>query len=157
MIMLLGFLLTAVLLGWAIYEWAHKDRERQAFGWVFGILIGVSMLSSCFVPLANAGRLQEMRAFYQVNADMYAVTITETKAILSEQRLLIAALIPVEGSIEKLGIGDNAAKRILEWRQAIVRYNIDLEKFRYFDANIWTGVYYPAVPDDLKLLHITSD
>lgn len=154
LLVILGWLVVVIFVGMAIYGHVKDEEGFQVAGWIVGIVIGLLMLiTSIAYPLVNQGRLQEMRAFEGANAQNYQVAATRSELILSEQRFIERALIPVEGSIEKMDVGARTVGLLIEWRDEVVRYNDDLARFRYFDGHLLVGFYYPD-PGDLRFIVI---
>ena len=151
-----------LVLGWVMWAgfvwllvWGIRKGENgpQIAGWIGGIILGLTMaISTICVPLSNQGKLQELSAFYNANAHNYEVAASKTCLILSETEFIMA-LIPVEGSIEKLGVGEAVAARVYEWRDKVTKYNVELARFQYFHNHPVVGYYYPE-PVGLKLITI---
>lgn len=154
LLMTIGWSVVAIGVACIIIGWLGNKENTTVVGVVLTVFFGfVLLLTTIIVPLSNQTRLQEMGAFYIVNSRNYEMAATKTQVILSEQRFIEGALIPVEGSIEKFELADQVADRLVEWRNAAIRYNDDLAKFRYFHDHLLMGAYYPE-PVGLKQLII---
>ncbi len=133
-----------------------KGREGvEVPGYVFGTILGLAfLLTSSIIPLNKQAELQRMVAFYETNSRNYEATATQTHLIMSEQQIIKQALIPIEGSIEKIDVGGATADRLLEWRNEVVEYNEKLAEYRFFAKNIFVGYYVPNPPEHLKYIVI---
>lgn len=151
--MMLGLLIGAAIVLGLVFGWM-KNRDG---GWIFfflGIIAAVVFLIVCIaVPAGKGAALARMEAFYEANVQNYEVAADKTASYLSMEEF--QALF-IAGSIEKLELADEIAARILEWRDAVNRYNNKLASFTYYDQNAWVGTFYPTPPEHLKLLRITD-
>ncbi len=120
-------------------------------GCAFSLVVG--LICMCFI-LSNGSGLRKLEAFYTVNALNYETAVDRTASYLSEERFVVEALIPVEGSIEKLELTGFISSRITEWRDAVIRYNNTIASMQYWDDNIFTGVLVPDRVQGMKLLVI---
>ncbi len=115
------------------------------------LLIAVG-LTTLFFPIANQTKIQEMTAFYNSNVENYLVAYEEAYTIISKEKLLQEALIPIEGSIEKSQIADKVVELLITYRDEVNSYNISLQKYTYFHNHLLVGFYYPKPPEELKPL-----
>ncbi len=138
-------------------EWLFWNRTKgdrwvfAAFGFL-GLAIGVCVVGGW--AITNYVSYPQHRAFYEVNSQNYAVTIDETSALLSQEKYISEALIPVEGSIEKMELAKTVSERIVEWRDAVNRYNRIVASLQYLDNNIFFDCMIPNDVHDLKLLSV---
>ena len=101
----------------------------------------------------NSVRIAELKAFSEANIQNYATTVTETQAILSEEEFTDKL---VSGSLEKTEIGQSISQRIMEWRDAVNAYNIEVaHKQRIRTIWIYPGwIFIPPEVNELPLLTI---
>ncbi len=156
MLLVLFLWLIVILVIIGIIQGFRRDSEGlQALSIMSSVLLGIPILLTSFiVPLSAQVRVQEMIAFQEVNASNYQATVDRTELILSEQKFISQAFIPIEGSIEKIDVGSLVIDQLIEWREKVVRYNNDLVSYRYFDDHPILGFYYPTPPDYLKTIVI---
>ena len=123
---------------------------------------GVVILAICLLTLLitlplnyadNSVRIAELKAFSEANIQNYATTVTETQAILSEEEFTDKL---VSGSLEKTEIGQSISQRIMEWRDAVNAYNIEVaHKQRIRTIWIYPGwIFIPPEVNELPLLTI---
>ena len=162
MLIVCAVLLLLALVGFGIWDLVRPKRTLDTDGFLggallFGAAIGalVLLVTSLVIPIGNYGRLAEMEAFYLANSNNYEIAVDETASYLSADAFVDGWYL-IEGSVEKFEYGHHIGDRILEWRDAVVTYNKNLQRFRYWDANLWMGVYYPTAPEQMKLLIITE-
>jgi len=138
-------------------EWYFSRRYKEAwvYGSVFGgvlLLIGVLVIG--LWTTFNYMSYPQHRAFYEVNAQNYAVTVDETSALLSQEKYISEALIPIEGSIEKAELAKVVSERIVEWRDVVNVYNKTVASMQYLDNTILFDCMIPDGIHGLKLLSI---
>lgn len=152
---ILGLVAVAFCIGLLVWGIIADGDARTVAGAICSIILGlVVLISSIAVPITKQGELQQLVAFYEANSLNYEATIDQTKVMLSEQRLIEQALIPIEGSIERTDLAKAVSERISEWRNKLTWYNEMLAQFLYFDKNSLIGYYWPTPPDHLKFIII---
>ncbi len=159
MIWLLILIIPGLLftLEWLVYK--NKTEKNSDDGqWValvFGtIALVVGILIVGLWTISNYLSFPEHQAFYQVNAQNYAITVDETSTLLSQEKYISEALIPIEGSIEKTDLAKTVSERIVEWRDAVNNYNRKVASLQYLDKSIIFGIMIPNRIHELKLLSI---
>ena len=130
-----------------------EDGIGPGLALIFFVCLPI-ILTSILIPIGRAVHLQDMTAFYEANVRNYGISVDRSEAILSENKIIENALIPVDGSVEKLRLADSVVELLKEYRDEAVTYNRDLKRFQYLDKHVWVGYYYPTPPDELKLLVI---
>ncbi len=153
LILILALVVLALLVGGVLCA-NRSDDDLIGLGAVM-IVVGlvlalVLLVTGIAVPLNNLGKAASLEAFYRSNAENYAAAVEETENVLTVSLEHFEALIPVQGSIEKLDVGATIGARIAEWRDSVNAYNTRLQKFRTYDKSLWLGVYYPTVSWVLK-------
>ncbi|KKN02649.1 hypothetical protein LCGC14_1115590 [marine sediment metagenome] len=155
--LLLGLGIGLIILG--VVGLTRTKTWDDGSGWVAPFVLGIL----CTFPLliiipgyifANGSGLMKWQAFYEANSRNYEIAVDETASYLSTEKLIEQALIPIDGSIEKMKLADSVSTRILEWRNAVNRYNNTISSMKYFNRNIFTGVLVPNEVEDMKLLII---
>ena len=142
-----------------------KKSRCSDDGWEIGggisIVIGsILTIAIIIIPIVvsfdNLSKMSKLEAFYESNEQNYAITVDETRDILtaSLEKFAEQVLVPIEGSVEKWGQGQVVSERIAEWRDTVNQYNKDVNHMRYYDRNPWMGILYPTLPDDIKLIVI---
>lgn len=107
----------------------------------------ISMLGT-FLNRVNI--LGEMVAFYDATSVNYETIITRTGGMLSiPLEDLTKALIPIQGSIEKMQVGQEQAKRLQEFRDRAEWYNSTLSIFQLKRRIFLVGFLYPQIPERL--------
>lgn len=143
-------------------RWGEDDEGAFGLGIIMAIvgLIGgiVLLLTSIIMPIDNLGKASRIEAFYEANFQNYSTTVDMTENVLtiSLEEVEKQALIDLEGSIEKVGMGEAVAARIAEFRDKVNSYNKEVKYMRAMDGNIMVGIYYPTLPDNIKLIVITD-
>ena len=132
----------------------YTDRFYVAILSGIGLLLtSVLMLSICYVMYVGSNA--RLSAFYEASKSNYVYAIDETDSVLTiSQESLKDTLIAVEGSVEKLQVGDAVTQRIAEYRDAVNQYNSDLAYVRAMDSNFLVGVMYATPDENLKLIAI---
>ena len=155
--LLLGLGIGLIILG--VVGLTRTKTWDDGSGWVVPFVLGIL----CTFPLliiipgyilANGSGVMKWQAFYEANSRNYEIAVDETASYLSTEKLIEQALIPIDGSIEKMKLADSVSTRILEWRNAVNRYNNTISSMKYFNRNIFTGVLVPNEVEDMKLLII---
>ena len=152
-------ILLAIPIIWGIYRLATHKAVGDACGeWVSiivpSIALFVLLLTTTIVLVNNANGLAQWEAFYDANSRNYEIAVDRTASYLSEQAFVERALIPVEGSIEKLEQGKYVSERIAEWRNKVNQYNTTIASMQYYDNNPIFGSLVPDEVQDMKLLII---
>jgi hypothetical protein len=116
---------------------------------VIAIVIPVGIYAS------NIGTIADMEAFYNASATNFQITRDDTASYLSEDMIVSnVALIPITGSIEKMGMGQSVANRVLEYRNACNDYNSAFARYKAYKNSWLFGIAYPSIPDEMRLLII---
>ena len=132
-----------------------KNKEYRGIGIFFGciVLFTFGSLAGGWT-INNYISYPQHKAFYEVNAQNYAITVDETSVLLSQEKYISEALIPIEGSIEKTELAKTISDRIVEWRDAVNLYNQTIASLQYLDNTIWFGCMIPDEVHELKMLSI---
>lgn len=118
---------------------------------IIAIVIPVGIYAS------NIGTIADMEAFYNASATNFQLTRDDTASYLSEDMIASnTALIPITGSIEKMGVGQSVANRVLEYRNACNDYNSAFARYKAYKESFLFGIAYPNIPDEMRLLIINS-
>jgi len=153
--LILSLLIIGALIGWLIWAYTKSGDDAQVASTVISAILGGTLLLFMLIcPFAGRNRMQNMAAFYEANANNYAVSFEESRTLLSEDKYIESALIPIEGSIEKWKFADTVGRILIEWRNEVNEYNSALKRFQHFENDPFLGYYYPTVPEHLKLLSI---
>lgn len=156
MLMIILAVISLSVLGIGILGiYKYNDNKRGdwdvigACGTVIGIcLVVATMLTSLLIPISNQGNAARLVAFYESNAQNYGTAVQMTEDILTiSLDKLVGSIIPVQGSIEKIDVGQTLSDRIGEYRTAVNKYNSDISVMRTFDGNPLLGLYFPTLPD----------
>ncbi len=116
---------------------------------VITIIIPVGIYSS------NIGKIADLEAFYNASATNFQISRDDTASYLSEDKIQSnITLIPITGSIERMGVGQSAANRVLEYRNSVNAYNTAFAKYRAYKRSMLYGIAYPEVPSEMRLLII---
>ena len=154
LLLLFGILLTLVPVTMAIVHTRHKIHSSLVIIGCGLTVIGPLLLAICCIfYMGNLSDRAEIEATYYNNIQNYQVAITETTTYLSQDEF-ISQLIA--GSIEKTNLGEQVATRIAEWRNTVNNYNIQYNKYKAMSDNVFTGLFYPKLPDDLRMLTISA-
>ena len=154
------FLVLAGILGISAFLYSKKKRgfdDAVLSLLIIGCIVLVMLACGLTGGFAahNLGKSARMEMFYNVNAQNYANAVQETDDVLSVSLdKFVEALVPLEGSVEKMDVGQEVALRIKEWRDSVNTFNNDLAGMRRYDGNVWTGILYPTLPDDIKPIQI---
>lgn len=155
LILVFALLILGLLIGGAlIISKAAEGDEIIGLGvalFVVGLAGALVLLvTGIAIPINNLGKAASLEAFYRANAENYAAAVEETENVLTVSLEHFEALIPVQGSIEKLDVGATVGARIAEWRDSVNAYNTRLQKFRTYDKSLWLGIYFPTMSEELK-------
>ena len=116
---------------------------------LLSIVIPVGIYSS------NIGTIADLEAFFTASSTNFQVSRDDTASYLSEEKIESdITLIPITGSIERLGVGQSTADRVLEYRNAVNSYNTAFAKYRAYKNSALFGIAYPEVPSHMRLLVI---
>jgi hypothetical protein len=120
---------------------------------------GVVLLITIVIPIgiysSNIGTIADLEAFYNASSANFEISRDDTASYLSEDKITSnITLIPIYGSIERMGIGQNVANRVLEYRNAVNAYNSSFARVKAYKNNLLYGVAYPDIPREMKLLII---
>lgn len=110
---------------------ALKHRHNYS-GWVAMTVLGalffvVLGLIVVLTYVNNSITIKKLETFRDYNAQNYAVTVSETRAILSERGFSNAI---IEGSLEKTNVGAEISRLLVEWRDQVNKYNITIASMR---------------------------
>lgn len=119
-----------------------------------------ALIISLVIPITtyttSIGTVAELEAFYNASATNFEISRDDTASYLSEGKIQGSTLIPIYGSIERMGMGQSAADRILEYRNTINLYNQSFARYKAYSTNILFQIAYFPVPTTLKVLIINQ-
>lgn len=119
------------------------------------ICLVISFLIPVGIYSTNIGKVADLESFYLASSTNFELTRNDTASYLSEDKIESnVTLIPITGSIERMGIGQSVANRVLEYRNSVNAYNTAFAKYRAYKRNILFGLAYPTVPEEMRLLII---
>jgi hypothetical protein len=119
------------------------------------IVASLIVMAGCIpVYMQKLTERATLEAVYYNNIQNYQSTITDTTAYLSEDEFVNQL---IAGSVEKINLGEQIAQRISEWRDSVNAYNIQFNTYKAMAGNIFTGVLYPKLPNELKMLTISTN
>jgi len=129
--------------------------------WVVFTASLVFLLLVVIIPVgiytSNIGTIAELEAFYVASAENFQIARDDTASYLSEEVILESShLIPITGSIEKMGVGQSVADRVQEYRDSVNAYNSAIARYKAYKDSLLYGIAYPSVPDHMRLLIIES-
>jgi len=163
MIFWLG-LIFAVPIIWGILHWGGKfpwNKRRQgsySSGDAEGVTVVILSIAIFLFYLITGGiafnnysGLAKWEAFYEANTKNYEVAVDMTASYLSTQDFESKL---ISGSIEKLEQTGYISDRIVEWRDAVNKYNTTIASIKFYDSNWLTGSLVPDKVQDMKLLVI---
>lgn len=152
--MLIWVFVAIGLMGFGGVIWCDKSsEEHETLNFVFvcfGVLAAIALVIMLLFGVSLAGDTADMEAFYNGNIGAYQTTITDTQAVLTVTQETDNATIPIQGSVEKIGVGGMTAERIKELRDAATKYNSKLAFYHIIKKNIWLSNIYPELPEGLK-------
>jgi len=159
MLLFIGFAIVGLIL--TIFAFGHDrknylvDDPARLGAVIAGI--GILLILSIITParyVSSLGDNAELQAFYDT-AENYAYAIDKTSDILTiDGELLEHALVPIYGNIEKTQVGVELAKRIVEYRDEVMKYNKELARVRVLDESPITGIFVATPNQSLKLISI---
>jgi len=118
----------------------------------------LALIISIVIPVTtyttSIGTVAELEVFYNASATNFEISRDDTASYLSEDKIQGSTLIPIYGSIERMGMGQSAADRILEYRNTINLYNQSFARYKAYSSNILFSIAYVPVPTGLKVLVI---
>ena len=120
----------------------------------------VVLIISVIIPVTtyttSIGTVAELEAFYNASSTNFEISRDDTASYLSEEKIEKAdgSLIPIYGSIERMGMGASAANRILEYRNTVNLYNTSFARYKAYSTNFLFSIAYVPVPIQLKVLVI---
>lgn len=116
---------------------------------LFGLIL---YLASSYID--NTAEIARLGVFRNYNVKNYAVVVSETEAILSVKEF---GVVLIEGSVEKLQVGIELSARLIEWREAVNKYNNRVVTLRALRSSWVLGgiLVIPPIPDDLISLSIS--
>jgi len=145
---------------WGVIQKIRNREGRSREGEEAAIILGLifTLVFSIWLGLwtmQNGAGLMKWQAFYEANSINYAITVDETASYLSAEKYIdYEALIPIEGSLEKIRLASVVSDRIVEWRDSVNEYNRTIASMKYFNRIILTGIMVPDGVEDMKLLII---
>jgi hypothetical protein len=120
----------------------------------------LGLIISVIIPITtyttSIGTVAELEAFYNASSSNFEISRDDTASYLSEEKIQKSegSLIPIYGSIERIGMGASAANRILEYRNTVNLYNTSFARYKAYSSNILFSIAYVPVPQGLKVLVI---
>lgn len=119
----------------------------------------IFLIASIIVPViaytGNMGTIAELQAFYEASSTNFQISRDDTASYLSEDKIVSnTSLIPITGSIEKIGLGVSVANRVTEYRNAVNEYNTAFSRYKMYSKSMLYSIVYPEVPGDMRVLII---
>ena len=118
----------------------------------------LALIISIIIPVTtyttSIGTVAELEAFYNASSTNFEISRDDTASYLSEDKIQGSSLVPIYGSIERMGMGQSASDRILEYRNTVNLYNQSFARYRAYSTNILFQIAYVPVPSALKVLVI---
>lgn len=122
----LGVVFTRIGISRGIKCCGDEPNIRDA-GWIcFVVAVIITFVLMLVISLTytmNLAKIAKLEAFYEANLENFEVTYVEGKTLFSLDNEEIASLIAIEGSIEKLKLGDKIVTNLTELRNACNEYN----------------------------------
>ncbi len=119
------------------------------------VFVVVSLIIPVGIYSSNIGKIADLEAFYMASATNFEISRDDTASYLSESKIESnITLIPITGSIERMGVGQSTANRVLEYRNSVNAYNSAFAKYRAYKRNMLYGIAYPEVPTEMRLIII---
>jgi hypothetical protein len=113
----------------------------------------LSVVIPTVIYSTNIGTIADLQAFYTTSAENFQIARDDTASYLSEDKVREnIALIPIYGSIERMGMGQSTADRVLEYRNAVNAYNSSFARYKAYKDNILYGMAYPGYSTQMRLL-----
>lgn len=132
----------------------YRNRNKAAILGSIAFLL-LTVIIPIGIYTANIGTIAELEAFYLASATNFEYARDDTASYLSEETIAAnTALIPITGSIEKIGVGQSVAERIREYRNSVNSYNSAFARYKAYKNNLLYGIAYPEIPDYMRLLII---
>lgn len=155
-IIVLAIFLIIPICVWFLSILTKKTFSRPVSNGLFISVVGSLLIIICCIPvyMQKLGERAQLEAIYYNNIQNYQTTITDTTAYLSEDEFVNQL---IAGSVEKINLGEQIAQRISEWRDSVNAYNIQFNTYKTMSGNIFTGILYPKLPSELKMLTISSE
>jgi hypothetical protein len=119
---------------------------------LLGLVISVIIPVTTYTT--SIGTVAELEAFYNASSTNFEISRDDTASYLSEEKIQGSSLVPIYGSIERMGMGASAANRILEYRNTVNLYNTSFARYKAYSSNILFSIAYVPVPAQLKVLVI---
>ena len=115
----------------------------------------ISLVIPAGIYTSNIGKIADLEAFYIASATNFEISRDDTASYLSENKIQSnVTLIPITGSIERMGVGQSIANRVLEYRNSVNAYNSAFAKYRAYKKNVLYGIAYPSIPEEMRLIII---
>ena len=118
----------------------------------------LALIISVIIPVTtyttSIGTVAELEAFYNASSTNFEISRDDTASYLSEDKIQGSSLVPIYGSIERMGMGQSASDRILEYRNTVNLYNQSFARYKAYSTNILFQIAYVPVPSALKVLVI---
>lgn len=155
------FVIVSLIVSFGVLIWGVIDAHRQdscddgfgkiAFGIVFSIAFTVIYL---VVAIGAQDDSYTLKATYFNVTGQYQYAITDTQILLTPSVSADNSTIPIQGSIEKIGVGSQIANQITDLRNTVSEYNKTLISLRGWKTNFWFGLLFPSVDSELKPMAI---
>lgn len=152
-------ILFLALIIWGVWKIRSGEKEDGKTLICFGsfFLIVFWFIVACWYQ-GNAIDIAQRQVFRNYNVENYAAAVSITKAILSEVEYTKAATLLIEGSVEKLKVGEAVTLRVREWRDKVNEHNTAVATMRVLRGSwhIPGFLFMPEIPPDLTLLVIQN-
>ncbi len=117
----------------------------------------VAILLTIIIPVvmysSSIGTIADLEAFYNASSTNFQLSRDDTASYLSEEKVASSsALIPIYGSLERMGVGQSAASRVLEYRNAVNEYNSAFARYKAYRQSLLFGIAYPDIPQQMRFL-----
>lgn len=159
MFVILSLVVSFGLLIWGIVKEHRGEYDdgfgEKAVGIVFSAFFAIIWI---IIAMVSQGESYQLKATYYNLTGQYQYAITDTQILLTPSVSVNAdnstVLIPIQGSIEKIGVGSQVANQITDLRNEVSKYNNSLITLREWKTNFWLGILYPEVDSSLKPMAI---
>ena len=150
----MDFVLPLVILGVAIVLFILAGTQNEDGYAVFAICITIAFLFFWGASVGfDVAEVSDLKAFYNANALHYVETVDETLAVTDRAKGDAAFHL---GELAFQKTGQEAAARIAEKRDAIVKYNESLVFHRYANERWWAACFILTPPVELELIKIVE-
>jgi len=118
-----------------------------------GIFLLVTIIIPISIYASNIGVIADLEAFFNASSTNFQISRDDTASYLSEEKISSSnALIPIYGSIERMGVGESAANRVLEYRNAVNEYNSAYARYKAYSTSMLFSITYPSIPSQMRFL-----